>query len=143
MKQKIILSTILVFIVFATVVGVKASCKYKDSTTADDDSEMPILNDNFDPCDNWRKWTVTFYRNGNTDGSGEAYLKFEMQSGSGQEVMEEWRADDYQQGTHTFTETENIGASNTELLYMETDTLSRIFFEDITATAEYFATNPD
>lgn len=139
-----IITAIFVIVIFITGLGnvAIAQCKNYDYIKVNNDSELPVLNSSFDPCDTELTWKVSFTRNSVTINEDNAILEFQIHGRS--DVNEEWVAGDYDPDDYEFSRTFLVGQSSEERLYLaKQDTSLSVHFESIMASAKFASAQPD
>jgi hypothetical protein len=128
----------LIFILPVFIAPVFGICvAQKNCSVSSDSGQDTILNRSgtYDPCDSWLTWTESFYR---TNQIGGMYLNIRY-AGTSLPRHSYYSYDLTRNQTHTFYNTEYVGASTSHEIIISKSSLSSGFFTTISATAVYSA----
>lgn len=102
------------------------------------DTDPPPSSGNYDPCDNWLKWTVSFHRSDEIDDF--AAISFEVQ---GTSVYRQFWDYSYSEGNHSVSENIYVGPSIQHNLVFDANMNCNGHFTGIEGKCQYFASTPD
>jgi hypothetical protein len=112
-----------------------AICKNVDSIMVADDSYLPVMSSEFDPCDTWLIWEVWFYRN--QDYTGSTVITFEIHGNA--DVFKQWDSAETANGNRYYSDTVYVGSSQSERLFMDRSGSSSVKFTNIKAKATFIS----